>query len=111
AAGERRLVHVVSAMAGLWQWGCGVVTEAWPESGRDMVGKRGGAGWGSSGCCHSGAGCHGGAGSGGASVRVVMMGWRCMASEMVDLIDRATRRHFLGSPENLTGKRFPAWWW
>nr|GEY90208.1 hypothetical protein [Tanacetum cinerariifolium] len=35
AAGERRLVHVVSA-AGLWQWGCGMVTGAWPESGRDM---------------------------------------------------------------------------
>nr|GEY85419.1 hypothetical protein [Tanacetum cinerariifolium] len=53
-----------------------------------------------------------GVGSGGASVRVVMMGWRCMASEMVDHIDRATGRHFWGSPKNLTGKRFPAcWWW
>nr|GFA14541.1 hypothetical protein [Tanacetum cinerariifolium] len=88
AASERRLVHVVSA-AGLWQWGCGVVTGAWPESSRDMVGKRGGTSWGGSGCCHGAAGCHGGAGSGGASMRVVMMGWRCMAS-MVDLIDRAT---------------------
>nr|GFB29227.1 hypothetical protein [Tanacetum cinerariifolium] len=39
AVGERRLVHVVSAVAGLWQWGCAVVTGAWPESGRDMVGK------------------------------------------------------------------------
>nr|GFB60352.1 hypothetical protein [Tanacetum cinerariifolium] len=32
---------VVLAVAGLWQWGCGVVTGAWPESGRDMVGKKG----------------------------------------------------------------------
>nr|GEU51887.1 hypothetical protein [Tanacetum cinerariifolium] len=113
AAGERRLVHVVSAAAGLWQWVCGVVTGAWPESDRDMVCKREGTGWGGSGCCHGAAGCHGCAGSAGASVRVVMMGWRCMASEMVDHIDRATGNIF-GFAGKSRWKNFSAaavWWW
>nr|GEZ39182.1 hypothetical protein [Tanacetum cinerariifolium] len=94
---------VVLAVAGLWQWGCGVVTGAWPESGRDMVGKRGGAGWGGSGCCH------GGAGSGGASVRVVMMGWRCML-----LVEGGSYRSGCGKSFWVRRKNFSAaavrWW-
>nr|GFB94204.1 hypothetical protein [Tanacetum cinerariifolium] len=75
-----------------------------------VEGCRGGAGWGGSGCCH------GGAGSGGASVRVVMMGWRCIASETVDWIDRVTGNIF-GSAGKSRRKTFSAaaaagrrWW-